>query len=179
MADPRLDGGHLETARWDQYRAAVGELLDARGPTTSFGDPLISRVLLPVPPVRWPGVVIGGTYVLVRLPDGYRHRLRVGVTALGRSPANDLVVDPDYVSRRHCLVLVHATGGCEASDTASRNGTWVNHTRIGRAALNPGDVLSLCDQGFRVEWEGPDGQVVPPPDAAETSFPGDPQVTGG
>ena len=100
------------------------------------------------------------------------------MTALGRSPDNDLVVDPNYVSRRHCLVLVHATGGCEASDSASRNGTWVNHRRIGRAELNPGDVLSLYDQRFRVEWEGPDGQVVPPPGGAETSLLGDRAVTG-
>jgi hypothetical protein len=176
MADPRLDGSHLETARRDQYRAAVSELLDARGPATGFVDPLISRVLPPLPPVRWPRMAASGTYVLVSLQDAHRHPLRVGVNALGRSPINDLVIDPIDVSRRHCVVLVHATGGCEVFDTASANGTWVNRHRIGRAGLSPGDVLSLYDQRFRVEWEGPDGQIVPPMDSADTSFLGDPAV---
>ena len=58
------------------------------------------------------------------------------------------------------------------------NDTWVNHSRIGRAGLSPGDVLVLCDQRFLVEWEGPDGQVLPAPEAAETSVLGDPAVTG-
>ena len=178
MADPRLDGSHLTTTRGDHYRAAVGTLLDARGPATGAVDPLIDRPLLLVPPVRWPRMSSGGTYVLVSLQDGLRHRLRVGVNALGRARNNDLIVRPNHVSRRHCVILVHATGGCEVSDTASRNGTWVNQQRVGRAELNPGDVLSLCDQQYWVEWQGPDGQVVPSVEAAQTLLMGSAVVAG-
>jgi hypothetical protein len=178
MADPRLDGSHLDTGRYDQYGAAVGELLDRRGPATGDVDALISRPLVPAPPARRPRLPPGGTYSLVSLADGRRHRLRVGVNALGRLADNDLVLDPDHVSRRHCLVLVHATGGCEVSDTASRNGTAVNGRRVGRADLQPGDVLALTDQRFLVEWVGPDGRVLPELQAAETSFLGDPARTG-
>ena len=131
---------------------------------------LISRPLVPAPPARRPRLPPGGTYTLVSLADGRRHRLRVGVNALGRSANNDLVLDPNHVSRRHCLVLVHATGGCDVSDTASRNGTTVNGRPVGRADLHPGDVLALTDQRFLIAWEGPDGRVLPEPEAAETSF---------
>jgi pSer/pThr/pTyr-binding forkhead associated (FHA) protein len=96
--------------------------------------------------------------------------LRTGVNALGRYPENDIVLAPNHVSRRHCLVVVHVTGGCEVADTASRNGTFVNGRQVSRADLHPGDVLALTDQRFAVEWEGPDGRVLPESEAAETSF---------
>jgi pSer/pThr/pTyr-binding forkhead associated (FHA) protein len=72
------------------------------------------------------------------------------------------VLAPIHVSRRHCVVLVHASGGCEVYDTASRNDTRVNGRRVSRADLLPGDVLALCDQKFLVAWAGPDGEVLPP-----------------
>jgi hypothetical protein len=53
-------------------------------------------------------------------------RLRVGLNAVGRLPENDIVLARRYVSRRHCVFLVHTDGGCEVHDTASRNGTLVN-----------------------------------------------------
>ena len=99
--------------------------------------------------------------------------MRVGVNALGRTADNDLILDPNHVSRRHCLVLVQATGGCEVSNTASRNGTTVNGRRVGRADLAPGDVLSLTDQRFIVEWVGPDGRALPEANVSETSGLGD------
>ena len=175
MDDPRLGGDHLNTVRWERYDAAVGELLDARGPSTADADELIDRPVVrnraarsPVPP--------GGTYVLVSVTDGRRHRLRVGVNALGRFCENELVLAPNHISRRHCLVLVHATGGCEMSDTASRNGTWVNRRRVTQAELLPGDLLYLCDQGFELIWVGPDGQVLPGDEPLDTLDLGGPSV---
>jgi pSer/pThr/pTyr-binding forkhead associated (FHA) protein len=96
------------------------------------------------------------------MADGRLHRLQVGINSLGRYPQNDLVLTPNRVSRRHCVVLVHATGGCEVYDTASRNGTWVNGRRVGRADLRPGDVLALAGQQFLVAWAGPGGEALPP-----------------
>jgi pSer/pThr/pTyr-binding forkhead associated (FHA) protein len=69
----------------------------------------------------------------------------VGINTIGRFPENDVVLTAHIVSRRHCIVVVHATGGCEVYDTASRNGTWVNRRRVGRVDLLPGDVLIVCD----------------------------------
>jgi pSer/pThr/pTyr-binding forkhead associated (FHA) protein len=168
MSDPRLGGAHLNTTRCYRYDAAVDELLDARGPATGDADPLIRRPAARVQPRHQQPVPAGGTYTLVSLADGTRHRLRVGVNALGRFRENDLVFIPIHVSRRHCLVVVHATGGCEVSDTASRNGTFVNRRRVERAELFPGDILAVCDQRFLVVWIGPDGQVLPASDPPDT-----------
>jgi hypothetical protein len=162
MGDPRLNGSHLSVARHDQYDAAVNEMLDDRGPLTADADPWVRPPAMPRASVRREAPPAGGTYTLVSLADGRRHPLRVGINAIGRSSQNDLVLQPIYISRRHCVVLVHATGGCEVYDTASRNGTWVNRQRIGRVALLPGDVLMLCDQKFLVGWVGADGELFGP-----------------
>ena len=177
MADPRLDGDHLETARWDQYWAAVDDLLDVRGPVTTAADPRARPPAVTRPPETGP-LPPGGTYTLVCLNDGTRHRLRVGMTAIGRFPENDLVLEPNPVSRRHCVVLVHASGRCEVTDTASRNGTYVNRRRIARADLRPGDVLGILNFRFAVEWIGPDGQVLPAHISSDTHLFGELWPTG-
>ena len=49
------------------------------------------------------------------------------------------------MSRRHCAILVHAWGGCELHDTASRNGTCVNGRRVGPPVrLASGDQVRVC-----------------------------------
>jgi pSer/pThr/pTyr-binding forkhead associated (FHA) protein len=177
MSDPRLNGSHLDVARHDQYDAEVDALLDDRGPLTSAADPLARPLLARLMPVRRTGPPAGGTYTLVA-SDGCRHPLRVGINAIGRFPENDLVLTPNHISRRHCVVLVHATGGCEVYDTASRNGTWVNRHRVlGPAELLPGDVLMLCDQKFLVAWVGPDGEAFPAAEQGDTLCSGSPSTT--
>jgi hypothetical protein len=168
MDDPRLDGRHLSVARHDQYDAAVDDLLDTRGPETAFADQRVRPPLRVRPPARRQSPPRGGTYTLLSLTDGRRHSLRVGLNALGRFASNDLVLQPNYVSRRHCVVTVHATGGCEVHDTASRNGTWVNGRRVAQADLLPGDELSLAGCRFLVAWVGPDGELLPAAEAPET-----------
>jgi FHA domain len=179
MSDPRLNGSHLDVARHDQYDATVDELLDDRGPLTGAADLLARPPSAPRSPVRRQGPSAGGTYTLVAFGDGRRHPLRVGINAIGRFPENDLVLTPNHISRRHCVVLVHATGGCEVYDTASRNGTWVNRERVvGRAELLPGDVLRLCDQKFLVAWVGLNGEVFPAAEQGDTLCLDSPSATG-
>jgi pSer/pThr/pTyr-binding forkhead associated (FHA) protein len=87
-------------------------------------------------------------YCLVELPGGIRFPLRVGMTAIGRYRENDIVLTDLYVSRRHCVLLVHTNSGCEVFDTASRNGTRVNGRSVSHAWLNVGDVLELYRTRF-------------------------------
>jgi pSer/pThr/pTyr-binding forkhead associated (FHA) protein len=169
MGDTRLNGSHLNVARHDQYDATVEELLDDRGSVTSAADPLLPPPSIPRQSVRLDTPPPGGTYTLVSLADGNRHPLRVGINAVGRFAENDLVLAPNYISRRHCVVLVHASGGCEVFDTASRNGTRVNRRRVGRVDLLPGDVLELCDQRFLVGWVGATGELLPSDEAPDTA----------
>jgi hypothetical protein len=163
-----MNGSHLDMARRDQYDTSVQEMLDDRGPSTAAADPLIRTPLIWRESTRRDCPPPGGKYSLVNIADGSAHRLRIGINAVGRFPENELVLDRNYISRRHCVILVHATGGCEVYDTASRNGTRVNGHRIARVDLLPGDVLELCDQCFLVEWVGADGELLPPAGGPET-----------
>jgi pSer/pThr/pTyr-binding forkhead associated (FHA) protein len=105
--------------------------------------------------------------MLVNFADGRRHPLRVGINTIGRFPENDIVVDVHCVSRRHCAIVVHASGGCEVYDTASRNHTVVNRQVVSRSPLLPGDVLFLAGQRFLVAWVSPDGEVHEAPEESE------------
>ena len=168
MSDPRLNGNHLGATRHERYDAAIDAMLDARGPVTGVADPLARPSATPPRPIRQQVPPPGGTRTLVCLLDGRRHPLRVGINTIGRFSENDLVLEPNSISRRHCVVLVHATGGCEVCDTASRNGTCVNHRRITRTALFPGDELMLCAQKFLVAWVGSNGELFHSAEGAET-----------
>ncbi len=159
MGDPRLDGSHLSNPRRHEYALAIDSMVGARGPQTSDFDPLILGHHSKATPDDCEFAVPGGTYTLVRISDGQRFPLRIGMTTLGRFPENDIVLRLNYISRRHCIIVVHATGGCEVFDTASLNGTRVNGSRIRRCDLLPNAVLELCDHRFVVEW------VEPPQDA--------------
>lgn len=141
MSDPRFHSSHLDPPRRADYRAARDRLLAARGTLTLAAEWVehFSPSFAVRPPSR---------YALVQTPSGVCFPLRVGLTAMGRSRQNDIVVDVMEVSRRHCVLIAHAGGGCEVYDTASLNGTRVNGRRIGHAWLNVGDVLQLCDTRF-------------------------------
>jgi hypothetical protein len=177
MIDPRLDGSHLDTARHVLYDATVSELLDSRGPFTAEADPLARRPRAPRAPRRRQSPAPGGTWTLVNLADGRRYLLRVGINTIGRFAENDIVLDLRCVSRRHCAVVVHATGGCEVYDTASRNHTGVNGRVVDRGPLLPGDELDLPGLRYLVAWVGPEGKVREPA-ASETACPSGLSPTG-
>ncbi len=69
-------------------------------------------------------------------PDGTREALRDGLT-IGRSDDNDLVVRDGRVSRRHARIVA-AGSGFAIEDSGSSNGTFVDGTRITRAAVTAG-----------------------------------------
>jgi pSer/pThr/pTyr-binding forkhead associated (FHA) protein len=75
------------------------------------------------------------------------YALKVGVNTIGRLPDNDVVLTGEFVSRRHCAILVHAGEGCEVYDIASKNGTFINGARLsGPMPLAPGDQIRMCDR---------------------------------
>jgi hypothetical protein len=168
MSDPRLNGSHLGATRHDLYDAAVDELLDDRGPVTAEADSLARLPRIPRAPCRRQSPRPGGTYTLVNLADGRRYPLRVGINSIGRFADNDIVLDVHCVSRRHCAIVVHATGDCEVYDTASRNHTLVNRQVVDRGALLPGHVLYLAGQQFLVSWVGPDEELHEPAAGSES-----------
>jgi pSer/pThr/pTyr-binding forkhead associated (FHA) protein len=89
----------------------------------------------------------------LRFTDGPLAGRRVEVTSalgLGRQ-ATDLVIEDPQVSRRHASVRP-AGDALEVEDLGSRNGTWVNGTRVdGTTRLAPGDRVRMGDTTFEVE----------------------------
>jgi FHA domain-containing protein len=153
MADPRLNSCHLTLSRRWLYRGVREQLLYARGPLTWTAEHAVGSRVQGTWPLPSRCNDPGANYVLVRSGDGRRYPLRTGLNTIGRSPVNNIVLDEIFISRRHCVVLVHATGGCEVYDTASRNGTRVNGNRLSRVWLVPGDVLKLCGLRFTLTCE--------------------------
>jgi hypothetical protein len=157
MADAHLNSVHLPAPRREDFRAARQVLLGACGNQTLAGERL--------PPV-WPGTAITAernlkdvkrveaSFVLV--DKDYVYPLKVGLNTVGRLPDNDVVIPDPYVSRRHCAILVHANGGCELHDIASKNGTLLNRQPLhGPTPLHPGDEILLCERRlvFRAQEE--------------------------
>lgn len=76
--------------------------------------------------------------------DGTRfYPLNRLVINIGRRPDNQLVISDSRVSRVHAQLRV-LEGRFYIFDLDSTGGTFVNNQRIHRAALSPGDVISLA-----------------------------------
>jgi pSer/pThr/pTyr-binding forkhead associated (FHA) protein len=73
---------------------------------------------------------------------------------IGRKEDCDLRLEHKSVSKMHC-VIVKTDGLLLLRDLGSTNGTWVNGTRVRRAALLPNDQVSIAHFKFRV-FLGPD-----------------------
>jgi hypothetical protein len=165
MADPRLNSIHLPDMRRQAYRHAREILLQARGYQTLCAVAEVdvdrhSQTVIVAPDARAPEA----TYWLSQKERTYP--LKLGVNTVGRSEDNDVIVADGCVSRRHCAILVHVTSGCELHDTASKNGTFLNGTRLsGPTRLRPGDEIRMCDQQFIFQAR-PDAPLGPPRDDA-------------
>jgi len=153
MGDPRLNSIHLDAVRRQDYRRAREDLLRARGNHTLYAEHCADEQDAGSTCIRNPvaggagGTPAGLEYWLV--DRDFIYPLKVGLNTLGRSGDNDVVVPEAYVSRRHCAILVHHNHACELHDTASKNGTFLNGTRLGGPTrLKPGDEIRVCNRQF-------------------------------
>lgn len=70
-------------------------------------------------------------------------RLTLGENLIGRDPAADICIDAPRVSRRHARVVVE-NGGVRLDDLGSKNGTFVDGSRVdGRVELPIGAEIRL------------------------------------
>ena len=71
---------------------------------------------------------------------------------IGKAGDNDIVLDSAAVSRSHCEVRIHSGGQIAVHDLGSRNGTFMNGTRLDRPTLfNENCVLQIGDYTVRLE----------------------------
>ncbi len=92
----------------------------------------------------------------IALPPAPHETVPAGSLTIGRSPDNDLVVQDVLASRRHAIVH-NGPSGLELDDLGSVNGTFVGGTRVSRARLTDGDVVTIGNTDFSVQ----DGRLVP------------------
>src|SRR5579884_2160343 len=164
MADSRLNSLHLEPTRRQEYRRARDLLLRARGSQTIYASRDDDSQ--------------GAGHTVIRNSDGvaetespcwladgeFIYPLKVGVNTLGRSSENDVVLEDPYASRRHCAILVHVNDTFELHDTASKNGTYLNGTRLsGPAPLKSGDEIRTSNQQFIFLTRSGDPNAASPP----------------
>ncbi len=70
-----------------------------------------------------------------------------GEYCVGRQPTNDLQLEDNAVSRRHCL-FVRSADGCTLKDLDSRNGTFVTGTPVTEHQLEAGDEIRIGGSVF-------------------------------
>jgi hypothetical protein len=79
---------------------------------------------------------------------GFRIRLAPRCR-IGRANANEIVIPSMCISRRHARIEIREAGKCWLSDLGSRNGTWVNGTRIADVVrLRDGDRVGIAQVRF-------------------------------
>src|SRR5438067_10524249 len=108
MSDPRLNSGHLDFPRRQDYRRSRDGLLQARGWLTLAGEQMGGLVGdMDEWPIRPDQVLPGTNYLLVYQREGWAYPLKTGLNTLGRFPDNDIHFEEICISRRHCVLLVH------------------------------------------------------------------------
>lgn len=73
--------------------------------------------------------------------SGERFRI-LDKTTIGRSPTSDVFLDDVTVSREHAVVYNDGSS-VRVEDRASLNGTFVNHERVEKQALESGDEIQI------------------------------------
>ena len=62
----------------------------------------------------------------------------------------DVDLQDEAVSQTHALLL-YADGALSIVDVASKNGTFVNGSRVDQCALSPGDIIRVGESRLRVD----------------------------
>jgi len=98
---------------------------------------------------------------------GHVIQLPVGEYWVGRQANNDLQLEDNAVSRRHC-VFIRSAEGCTLKDLDSRNGTFVTGTPVTEQQLKPGDEIRIGGSVFCYQVD--DNAGVPAEQQVSMSF---------
>jgi phosphatidylserine/phosphatidylglycerophosphate/cardiolipin synthase-like enzyme len=127
-----------------QLEAVFESDWEQKAPTSASAETVLVGAARPTPSVE----LSSGGYILVSRTDALRrHPVREGVTTIGRSEENDVVVADPLASRFHARITLSGDE-CVVTDLGSHNGTFVNGERIEtRTPLRSGDVLDVAGAG--------------------------------
>jgi len=94
--------------------------------------------------------------------------LRPNLT-VGRRETCDIVLRFSNVSGQHCALSLE-NGYWFVQDNNSQNGTKVNHNRIVRKRLDPGDLLAVAKQKYTIKYSPADNGATGPPPSDEADL---------
>ncbi len=135
--------------------------------------------LMPSVPTEIPSTPVGGDVFIAQFElDGSRRDRRLkfpanGRLSVGRTAANELMINDISVSKIHASLAVDDDANLSVADTGSTNGTFVNDERIayGKAvSLNEGDRLKFGTVEVVFEHVPLDPTVVPETISVENAF---------
>jgi hypothetical protein len=97
-----------------------------------------------------------GSLKLIRLdgegPDVERLFPLAPVTSIGRAASNTIVLEDDYVSNEHALLMLRGQQWW-LEDLNSRNGTLLNGNRLLEpTVISPGDVITIGNTQLKIEF---------------------------
>lgn len=134
-------------AQEDEFMMELEDLddLQSEGVFSTFDKvpeeevPILDDFVDPEPPHLI--ITLGGQVVREQDLDSTR-------TLIGRSDLSDVVIDSQYISKQHAL-LVRSEGSLIIVDLKSRNGTYVNSRLVNSQVLRNNDIISVGD--FRIK----------------------------
>ena len=90
--------------------------------------------------------------IFIGKESGKRHRLKPGITTVGRSAQADITIDDERISRIHCEIK-WSDGTITVEDKGSRNGIYVDSQKVNHAILSPGVTLQLGHSAMKIEYK--------------------------
>ena len=84
--------------------------------------------------------------------SGENHKLKPGIITIGRAPQADITIDDDRISRIHCAIKL-SDGTISIEDKGSKNGTYVDSSKISHAILSPGVSIQLGHSVMKIEYK--------------------------
>jgi diguanylate cyclase (GGDEF)-like protein len=84
--------------------------------------------------------------------SGERHKLKPGIITIGRAPQADITIDDGRISRIHCTIKL-SDGTLSIEDKGSKNGTYVDSSKISHAILSPGVSIQLGRSVMKIEYK--------------------------
>lgn len=124
--------GGIFTIIYREYRSTISQLQSQR---RSYGQ------LIALREIDGSYVIIGDTYPLLPL------------TSLGRAPTNNIVINDNFASAEHALVVLRS-GQWWLEDRRSRNGTTLNELPVTQPTImTNGDIIGIGQKRFKLELE--------------------------
>ena len=100
-------------------------------------------------PTNTTGVVLPKALLLVKDIDVLEQPITGELTFIGRLDTNNIVLQNDTVSSKHCVIKV-VNGQLVIVDLSSTNGTRVNGKQVDEAVLSNGDIVDLGEVEINV-----------------------------